>query len=92
VVLELKRVDTEAGETRARAFTAALRQIRERDYAAELRERGAEPIHQLAAVFEGKRVFVRTAAEKKPARKATAKGRAKKAAPARKKTPGRGRG
>jgi hypothetical protein len=84
VVLELKRVDTEAGETRARALTAALRQIRERDYAAELRERGAAPIHEMAAVFEGKRVFVRSEAEKKPARKATAKGRAKKAAPARK--------
>jgi hypothetical protein len=78
VVLELKRVDTEAGETRERAFTAAFRQIRERDYAAELRERGATPIHRMAAVFEGKRVFVRTAVEKKPARKATAKVKAKR--------------
>jgi hypothetical protein len=73
VVLELKRVDTESGETKERAFTAAFRQIRERDYAAELRERGAAPIHQMAAVFEGKRVFVRAAREKKTARKATAK-------------------
>jgi hypothetical protein len=80
VVLELKQVDTEAGETREKAFTAALRQIRERDYAAELRERGAMPIHQMAAVFEGKRVFVRTAVEKKTARKATAKVKAKRAA------------
>ena len=80
VVLELKRVDTEAGETRGKAFTAAFRQIRERDYAAELRERGATPIHRMAAVFEGKRVFVRTAEEKKPARKATAKVKAKRAA------------
>jgi hypothetical protein len=80
VVLELKRVDTEAGETKEKALTAALRQIRERDYAAELRERGATPIHQMAAVFEGKRVFVRLAAEKKPtARKAAAKGKAKRA-------------
>ena len=87
VVLELKLVDTEAGETREKAFTAALRQIRERDYAAELRERGATPIHQMAAVFEGKRVFVRTAVEKTarkttarktPARKATAKTKAKR--------------
>ncbi len=80
VVLELKRVDPEAGETTEKAFTAAFRQIRERDYAAELRERGASPIHQMAAVFEGKRVFVRLAPEKKAARKATAK----KAAPVRK--------
>ncbi len=77
VVLELKSVDTEAGETREKAFTAAFRQIRERDYAAELRERGATPIHQMVAVFEGKRAFVRTAVKKKPARKTTAKVRAK---------------
>jgi hypothetical protein len=78
VVLELKLVATEAGETREKAFASALRQLRERDYAAELRERGATPIHQMAAVFEGKRVFVRTAVEKKPARKATAKTKAKR--------------
>jgi hypothetical protein len=83
VVLELKRVDTESGETREKAFTAAFKQIREQDYEAELRERGATPIHRMAAVFEGKRVFVRTApekAKKKPARKATAKVKAKRAA------------
>ncbi len=68
VVLELKRVDTEAGESTEQAFAAALRQIRERDYAAELRERGAAPIHEMAAVFEGKRVLVR-AASAEPARK-----------------------
>jgi Predicted AAA-ATPase/PD-(D/E)XK nuclease superfamily len=77
VVLELKRVDTEAGETTEKAFTAAFRQLRERDYAAELRERGAAPIHPMAAVFEGKRVLVRAAVEKK-ARKA----KTKRAAPA----------
>ena len=59
VVLELKRVDTDAGETPAQAMTAALAQVRARDYAAELRERGAAPIHQMAAVFDGKRAYVR---------------------------------
>ncbi len=92
VVLELKRVDTEAGETTEKAFKAAFRQIRERDYAAELRERGALPIHEMVAVFEGKRVFVRTAPEKKPARKAKAKTtvKGKKAAPVRKGAPPKG--
>jgi hypothetical protein len=75
VVLELKRVDTEAGETTEKAFAAAFRQIRARDYAAELRERGAAPIHPMAAVFEGKRVLVRTA-EEKPARQAKRAARA----------------
>lgn len=60
MVLELERVATEAGETTEQALAAALRQIRERDYATELRERGASPIHEIAAVFDGKRVVVRT--------------------------------
>jgi hypothetical protein len=59
VVMELKRVDPEAGETPEKAIAAALAQIRERDYAAELRERGALPIHLMAAVFDGKRAYVR---------------------------------
>jgi PD-(D/E)XK nuclease superfamily len=83
VVLELKRVDTEAGETKEKALAAALRQIRERDYAAELRARGAAPIHELGAVFGGKRVYVRAAtAPKKPPRRPPTKAKAKKAAPA----------
>jgi hypothetical protein len=59
VVIELKRVETEVGETPDRALTAALAQIDERDYAAELRARGAAPIHRVAAVFDGKRAYVR---------------------------------
>jgi hypothetical protein len=59
VVLELKRVDVDAGETPAAALSKALEQIEARDYAAELRERGATPIHRVAAVFDGKRAYVR---------------------------------
>jgi hypothetical protein len=58
VVLELKTVDTETGETPTAALESALQQIRERDYATELRERGASPIIELAAAFDGKRAFV----------------------------------
>jgi hypothetical protein len=61
VVLELKRVKVEEGESVETALGAALQQIRERDYAAELRERGAAPIHEIAAVFDGKRAYVRVA-------------------------------
>ncbi len=83
VVLELKRVDTEAGETKERALAAALRQIRKRDYAAELRERGAAPIHEMVAVFDGKRVYVRAAGAPRPApRTPRAKAKPKKTAPA----------
>jgi PD-(D/E)XK nuclease superfamily len=88
VVMELKRVDPEAGETREKALAAALKQIRKRDYAAELRERGAAPIHEMAAVFDGKRVYVRAAGEAKAkaAPKVKPGAKAKKAAPARKGT------
>jgi hypothetical protein len=84
VALELKRVDAEQGETKERALAAALRQIRDRDYAAELRARGAAPIHEMAAVFDGKRVYVRTAPPPKAkAKTPRAKAKAKKAAPRR---------
>jgi hypothetical protein len=63
VVLELKTVDTDAGETPSEALASALTQIRARDYATELRERGASPILELAAVFDGKRAWVAGAGE-----------------------------
>ncbi len=33
-------------------------QLRERDYAAELRAAGADPVHQIGVVFDGKRCWV----------------------------------
>lgn len=60
-VLELKTLDVERGETVERALEAALGQIRERRYATALEERGARPIHEIAVVFDGKRVWVRRA-------------------------------
>lgn len=38
---------------------AALRHLDEPGYAAELRAAGASPVHVLAAVFDGKRAWVR---------------------------------
>ncbi len=58
VVLELKVIDRDEGETAQTALAAALRQVRERDYAAALRERGAGVVHELGAVFDGKRAWV----------------------------------
>jgi len=63
VVLELKTVDSDAGETHTAALEGALRQIRTRDYASELRERGARPIVEIAAVFDGKRAWVARAVD-----------------------------
>ncbi|ETX02274.1 MAG: hypothetical protein ETSY1_04185 [Candidatus Entotheonella factor] len=60
VVLELKSLDTRREESVDEAVKQALRQIRDRDYAAELRSAGAQPIHELAIVFDGKLVWVRT--------------------------------
>jgi len=62
VVLELKSVNARRSETPEQALDAAQRQLAERDYAAELRARGADPVHELAAVFDGKRAYVRRGA------------------------------
>jgi hypothetical protein len=61
VVLELKVRNRRRRETAKGAMAAALRQIRERDYAAELRSAGAEPIHEMGIVFDGKQVRVEAA-------------------------------
>jgi hypothetical protein len=58
VVLELKVLRRKKRETMKGALAAALRQIRELDYAAELRASGASPIHEMAVVFDGKQVRV----------------------------------
>lgn len=59
VVLELKVPRTNKGETAEQALAAAAAQLVSRDYAAVLRERGAQPVWQYAVVFKGKRVWVR---------------------------------
>ncbi|MEM9460687.1 MAG: AAA family ATPase [Myxococcota bacterium] len=58
-VLELKRVLEDRGESPEDALESALRQLEQRDYAAELRAVGAEPVQQVAIAFAGKRVWVR---------------------------------
>lgn len=65
VVLELKVRHRQRRETVQSAMATALRQIRERDYTAELRASGADPIHEIGVVFDGKHAWVETA---KPAR------------------------
>jgi hypothetical protein len=56
VALELKVL--KASETMEGALAAALEQVRSKKYAAELRAAGAEPVVELAAVFEKKQVRV----------------------------------
>ncbi|MGK3966501.1 AAA family ATPase [Sorangium sp. So ce118] len=57
VVLELKL--TGPGRTPEQALEEGLEQIRERDYAAELRAAGAAPVHAFAVAFDGKQVWAR---------------------------------
>ncbi|WP_438035481.1 AAA family ATPase [Sorangium sp. So ce204] len=57
VVLELKV--PQRGETPEQALLAAARQVRDRRYAVELVAAGAAPVHELAAVFDGKRAWVK---------------------------------
>jgi hypothetical protein len=60
VVLELKVRNRRKRETVKGALAAALGQIRERDYAAELRACGAAPIHEMGIVFDQKKVWVKS--------------------------------
>ncbi|AUX38888.1 uncharacterized protein SOCE26_002690 [Sorangium cellulosum] len=59
VVVEIKVVGPD--RTPEAALEQGLGQIRERDYAAELRAAGAAPVHAFAVAFDGKRVWVRAA-------------------------------
>ena len=61
VVLELKV--PQRGETPEQALVAAARQVRARRYAAELVAAGASPVHELCAVFDGKRAWVQSVDE-----------------------------
>ncbi|HTN88834.1 MAG TPA: PD-(D/E)XK nuclease domain-containing protein, partial [Sorangium sp.] len=61
VVLELKVPQRD--ETPEQALAAAARQVRDRRYAAELAAAGATPVHELVAVFDGKRAWVRNVDE-----------------------------
>ena len=61
VVLELKVPGRK--ETPEQALQGALVQIREKDYAAEARARGAAQIHEIAVVFDGKDAWVGKGAE-----------------------------
>jgi hypothetical protein len=56
-VLELKRILP--SETADTAINKAIAQLKERDYAAEVRAAGATEVYQYAVVFDGKRCWVR---------------------------------
>lgn len=58
VVIEIKILNRRKRETVKAAVAAALKQIRERDHAAELRACGADPIHEIGIVFDRKQVWV----------------------------------
>ena len=59
VVLELKVRNRRKRESMTSAMTSALAQLRDRDYAAELRAAGADPIHEMGIVFDGRDVRVK---------------------------------
>ncbi|MCI0695457.1 ATP-binding protein [candidate division KSB1 bacterium] len=59
IIIEFKKVNTKRGETKDRAFAKAFQQIEEKNYAAELEQRGIQQIRKLAVVFKGKQVWVR---------------------------------
>ena len=63
VVLELKVVETDYDEAPHEALAAAALQLRQRQYATEVRAAGATEVHQYAVVFDGKRCWVESVPE-----------------------------
>jgi len=59
VVIEFKKIDDFEEETKDIALDKALKQIEEKKYAQELKERGIKDIIKLGIVFDGKRVWVK---------------------------------
>jgi len=57
-VLELKAPANKSVKAAKEALAAAREQLRQRDYAAALRERGAGEIAQWGIVFDGKKVWI----------------------------------
>ena len=57
-VLELKSLDADYGDTVEGTLADAVAQLRDRDYAAEVRAAGATEVHQYAVVFDGKRAWL----------------------------------
>lgn len=60
-LLELK-VAKPGKKTAEQALAEGLAQIQEKNYSAELRASGASPVHAFAVAFDGKQVWVRSAA------------------------------
>jgi len=68
-VIEFKTVDTEENETVESAVKAAIKQIEEKKYETELKERGVKNIKKLAVVFNGKEVTVKEKTKKNRVKK-----------------------
>jgi len=58
-VIEFKTVDMDENESVESAVKAAIKQIKEKKYETELKERGVKKIKKLAVVFKGKDVTVK---------------------------------
>lgn len=57
--MEFKKVNKRRKETPEKALLLALKQIEDRDYAADLESAGIKEILKLAIAFSGKKLWVR---------------------------------
>ncbi len=69
IISEFKKVNLKRRETKERAIAKAFQQIEEKNYAAELQQRGVQQIRKLAIVFKGKQVWVHEQSVKSRAQK-----------------------
>ncbi len=59
IIIEFKKINAAHRETKERALAKAFQQIEEKNYAAELQQRGIQHIRKLAIAFKGKQVWVK---------------------------------
>jgi len=60
IILELKSINFSKNETKLKALNSALRQIKDRKYAENLKNKGCNNIMEMAVVFDGKQCWVKT--------------------------------
>jgi hypothetical protein len=77
-IIEFKQINLKRRETKEQAFAKAFQQIEEKNYAAELRQRGVEQIRRLAIVFKGKQLWAKDHAAWSEEQKARSKGQGAK--------------
>jgi len=59
IIMELKTIDEFEEETKENSLESALKQIKNKEYESQAKNRGYSDIHKFGVVFDGKRVWIK---------------------------------